>query len=192
MTDSLEPPIGFIHSPPVSHVIARRGSRSRFKSQQIAWRLLLALHATSCRRIDSELQQAGCISFDDYDLLLTLNEAPGESLRMSELAEAVLLSNSGLSRRVTRLVERGLVQRKQCKVDGRVFHVHLSTKGYRALESAWQVYEALVEEGFASHMTRREAETLNQILLRILKRTGTAGHQALVDPEATDAPKPRQ
>ncbi|MGB6220682.1 MarR family winged helix-turn-helix transcriptional regulator [Haloferula sp.] len=158
-------------------------------SRQIAWRLLLTVHAVACRRIDRDLQEAGCITFDDYDLLLTLNEAEGESLRMSELAEAVLLSNSGLSRRVVKLVERGLVQRKQCTRDGRVFHVHLSSKGRKALDQAWTIYENLIEQSFASHMTRDEAHTISLIFQRILDRTGLPSHQGLLLAKATDAPK---
>ncbi len=159
--------------------------------QQIAWRLFLTVHALAYRRIDEGLLAADCLSFDDYDVLLTLNEAEGETLRMSELAEAVLLSNSGMSRRVARLVERDLVHREQCSHDGRVFRVRLSRTGRTALDKSWKVYGGLIEETFASHVTCAEAKMLGLIFQRVLNRIGTEQHRGLLEAGVTDAPKHR-
>lgn len=157
--------------------------------QQVAWRLFLTVHALACRRIDSGLLAGKCISFDDYDVLLTVNEADGETLRMSELAEAVLLSNSGMSRRVARLVERGLLHRDQCAQDGRVFRVRLSRAGRKALDKAWGVYGGLIEESFAAHVSAGEARMLGKVFQRVLDRIGTDKHRDLLVAEVTDAPK---
>ncbi len=159
------------------------------RPQQVAWRLFLTVHALACRRIDSGLLAEECISFDDYDVLLTVNEAAGETLRMSELAEAVLLSNSGMSRRVARLVERGLLHRDQCTQDGRVFRVRLSRAGRRALEKAWEVYSGLIEESFAAHVSEGEAKMLGGIFQRLLDRIGSEKHRGLLAAGVTDAPK---
>ncbi len=159
--------------------------------QQVAWRLFLTVHALACRRIDEGLLRDDCISFDDYDVLLTVNEAPDETLRMSELAEAVLLSNSGMSRRVARLVERGLLHRDQCVQDGRVFRVRLSRAGRKALDKAWATYRGLIEETFASHVSKSEAEALAKIFQRVLDRIGGNQHRGLLESGVTDAPKSR-
>ncbi len=159
--------------------------------QQVAWRLFLTVHALAYRRIDEGLLAAGCLSFDDYDVLLTLNEAEGETLKMSELAEAVLLSNSGMSRRVARLVERGLVHREQCSVDGRVFRVSLTRAGRKSLIQSWNVYGGLIDETFANHVTSTEAKMLGSIFQRVLNRIGTEQHRGLLDAGVTDAPKRR-
>lgn len=159
--------------------------------QQVAWRLFLTVHALAYRRIDDGLLDKRCLSFDDYDVLLTVNESEGETLRMSELAEAVLLSNSGMSRRVARLVERGLLHRDQCARDGRVFRVRLSHAGRKALDKAWGVYSGLIEETFASHVTATEAEALAGIFQRILDRIGSEQHRGLLAAGVTDAPKRR-
>lgn len=158
-------------------------------SQQVAWRLFLTVHALASRRIDSGLLAENCISFDDYDVLLTVNEASGETLRMSELAEAVLLSNSGMSRRVARLVERGLLHRDQCAQDGRVFRVRLSKAGRKALDNAWSVYHGLIEESFATHVSEDEAAMLGKVFQRILNGIGSDKYQGLLDARVTDAPK---
>jgi len=157
--------------------------------QHVAWRLFLTVHAVACNRIDKNLQEAGVLSFDDYDVLLTVNEATNETLRMSELAEAVLLSKSGMSRRVTRLVERGLLKRDQSPQDGRVFRVRLTRAGHRALDATWDIYCQQIENDFAAHITQEEAETLGIIFQRMLDRMGAVEHANVLHNQVTDAPK---
>lgn len=159
--------------------------------RQIAWRLLLTVHAHACRKIDGELQKSKVLSFDDYDVLLTLNEAEGETLRMSELAEAVLLSNSGISRRVTTLVTSGLVAKTQSKSDARVFRVKLTPKGRRALDKTWEKYRPMIDQLFADFLTETEAHTMSKMLQKILDGTGLQQHQNLLQNKMTDAPKRR-
>ncbi len=160
--------------------------------QQVVWRLFLTVHALAYRRIDHGLVGKGCISFDDYDVLLTVNEAEGETLRMSELADAVLLSDSGMSRRVARLVERGLLHRNQCALDGRVFWVRLSRAGRRELNKAWKIYRVLIEENFANHVDEAEAKSLARIFQRMLDQIGSERHRGLLAAGVTDAPKRRR
>lgn len=157
--------------------------------RQVAWRLLLTVHAYACRKIDRELQEAGVLSFDDYDVLLTLNEADGETLRMSELAEAVLLSNSGMSRRVTTLVKSGLVAKTQSKTDARVFRVKLTPKGRRALDQTWEIYKPMIDTVFANFLSKTEAHTMSKMLQTILDGTDLQQHRNLLENNMTDAPK---
>jgi len=156
--------------------------------QQVAWRLFLTVHALSYRKIDEGLHTAGCLSFDDYDVLLTVNEADEQVMRMSELAEQVLLSKSGMSRRVARLVERGLLHREQCAQDGRVFWVSLTPSGRKSLGKAWDVYSSLIEETFANHVTKPEAKLLGEVFQRILHRIGSVRHRELLQANVTDEP----
>jgi DNA-binding MarR family transcriptional regulator len=83
------------------------------------------------------LEAAGGISYDDYDVLLTLNEAVGRRLRMSDLARLTLLSHSGISRAVTRLESEGLLKRERCETDGRGFFAVLTKRGQKALKAAF-------------------------------------------------------
>ena len=161
------------------------------ESHQVAWRLLLTVHAHAYRQIDSELQKSGLLSFDDYDVLLTLNEAEKETLRMSELAGAVLLSNSGMSRRVTSLVSSGLVTRTQSRNDGRVFWVKLTSKGRRAIVNTWKAYKPLIDDLFSQHLSEKEADTMAYLLQKILNGTGLPQHRDLLKTKMTDAPKPK-
>jgi DNA-binding MarR family transcriptional regulator len=94
-----------------------------------AWRGLLRAHATLVRRLDAELEAAHGISLSAYEVLLLLHEAPQRRLRMSELASSALLSLSGMTRLVDRLVDAGLVERERCDEDKRVLYARPTRAG---------------------------------------------------------------
>ena len=75
-----------------------------------AWRSLLRAHATLMRQLETQLEQQTGLALADYDVLAQLAIADGE-LRMTELANRALISRSGMTRRVARLVDEGLVRR---------------------------------------------------------------------------------
>ena len=77
--------------------------------QLLAWRRFLRAHALVTRRLESDLMAEHQLPLASYDVLVQLVEAPERRLRMSELAERVLLSRSGLTRLVDRLEREGLV-----------------------------------------------------------------------------------
>jgi DNA-binding MarR family transcriptional regulator len=87
-------------------------------------------------RLDRELQESHGLSLGDYDVLVHLSEAAGRSLRMSELAERLLLSRSGLTRRVDGLVRAGWVERKACPEDGRGSLAVITEQGMHLLRAA--------------------------------------------------------
>ena len=105
-------------------------------TDQRLWRRLLAVECRIRERLDAELQEFHGISVGDYDVLVHLSEAPGRSLRMSELAGRVLLSRSGLTRRVDGLVRSGWVERKACPDDGRGSLAVLTPAGLELLKTA--------------------------------------------------------
>jgi DNA-binding MarR family transcriptional regulator len=94
-----------------------------------AWRGLLRTHALLVRELDAELEAAHGLSLSAYEVLLLLHEAPERRLRMSELAESALLSLSGMTRLVDRLVESGLVERERCADDKRVLYARPTRAG---------------------------------------------------------------
>src|SRR5207302_9834490 len=81
-----------------------------------AWGSLLRAHATLMRRLDTDLEGETGLALADFDVLAQLAEAHGE-LRMTELADRALISRSGMSRRVARLVEEGPGRRDQADDD---------------------------------------------------------------------------
>src|SRR5438876_6728115 len=98
-----------------------------------AWRSLLRAHATLMRQLETDLEQQTGLALADYDVLAQLAIAGGE-LRMMELANRALISRSGMTRRIARLVEEGLVRRSDASVDGRGVVVGLMDTGLAGLE----------------------------------------------------------
>ena len=118
------------------------------EDQLAAWRAFLRAHSTMLRRIGRDLEDAELPPLSWYDVLAALRDAEGRRLKQVELAERVLLSNSGLSRLVDRIERAGLVRRVSCPQDRRSFHVELTDSGNAMLERMWPVYSRGIAEDF--------------------------------------------
>jgi DNA-binding MarR family transcriptional regulator len=113
-----------------------------------AWQAFLRAHSTMLRRIAADLDEAGLPPLSWYDVLAALREAEGDRLRQVELAERVLLSNSGLSRLIDRIERAGLAHRTSCDTDRRSFYIELTGEGAKMLERMWPVYARGIAEDF--------------------------------------------
>src|SRR5947209_11480329 len=83
-----------------------------------AWQALLRAHASLMRQLDRDLEKETGLALADFDVLAQLAIAGGE-LRMTELADRALISRSGMTRRVARLVEQDLALRANAAADAR-------------------------------------------------------------------------
>src|SRR3954464_11868579 len=113
-----------------------------------AWRGFLRAHASLVRELDEELTERHGLPLSSYDVLVQLDEAPDGRLRMSHLADAVLLSRSGLSRLVTRLEGQGLLERLECPNDARGAFAAVTDAGRERLAEARLTHRAGVRERF--------------------------------------------
>lgn len=132
-----------------------------------AWRNLLVAHSRLIRALDAELREKHNVTLGDFDVLVQLFETKRERLRMHDIAEAVVLSPSGLSRRVDRLERAGLVQRNRSKEDARNVEASLTPQGRRLFEKLRTTHRAGVNERFASKFTEAELSTLRELLSRL-------------------------
>ena len=126
-------------------------------------------HSVLTRQIDRELSAKGLPTLDIYDVLLALEDAPERRLKMSELADRVLLSRSGITRLVDRLEADGLLERMACKADRRALYARLTDKGLELREKTWPAYQSVVSEVFAAKITEAEARTMSTALIRVLE-----------------------
>jgi DNA-binding MarR family transcriptional regulator len=133
-----------------------------------AWRTFLRAHATVTRRLEAELVAEHELPLASYDVLVQLSEAPSRALRMTELAERVLLSRSGLTRLVDRLERDGLVSRQACPNDARGTLAVLTDAGLERLRKAWPTHLRGVSEHVTSKLSPSELATLEQLLGRLL------------------------
>jgi DNA-binding MarR family transcriptional regulator len=150
-------------------------------AQLAAWRRLLEAHATVTELLEHELVAARGLPLSRYDVLLNLAEAPGGRLRMQELSASVLLSKSGLSRLVDRMVEAGLVRRERCEDDRRGWFAVLTDQGRSALRRAAPVHLRGIHEHFTRHLSPEEVQVLTAALSRVVAA-------ARASTEATPAP----
>src|SRR3989454_7962597 len=104
-----------------------------------AWRSLLRAHATLMRQLDTDLEKKTGLALADFDVLAQLALAGGE-LRMTELAAKALISRSGMTRRVARLVDEGLVGRANAGADARGIVVGLTDAGVARLKATAPVH----------------------------------------------------
>ena len=100
------------------------------------WRDFLTAHARLERMLDDDLRAEHDLSLAEYDALLQLAEAPGRRLRMHQLADRVLLSRSGVTRLIDRLVSDGSVERDTCQTDARGAEAVLTAAGLARLRTA--------------------------------------------------------
>jgi DNA-binding MarR family transcriptional regulator len=135
-----------------------------------AWKGLLLAHATLVEQIDKRMAQANLLPLDWYDALLALEDAPGQRLKMSELADQVLLSKSGLTRLVDRMEAKGYLRRESCMSDRRVAYAVLTPEGLNAREKSWPTYRAAIEEFYASQLSPEEAKVIGNALMRFIGR----------------------
>jgi DNA-binding MarR family transcriptional regulator len=131
-----------------------------------AWRSLLHAHATLMRRLETDLMQSTGLPLADFDVLAQLASAGGE-LRMTELAARALISRSGMTRRVTRLVDEGLVRRANAGGDARGVVVTLTDAGLARLAETAPVHVRGVSELFVAKLDDQELVVLESALDKV-------------------------
>jgi DNA-binding MarR family transcriptional regulator len=136
-----------------------------------AWRGMLKVHARALAALDAELIRSHSMPMASYEVLLQLSEAGG-SLRMGELARALLLSRSGLTRLVDRLAAQGLVVRRTCESDRRGSFAEITELGSRRFEEARPTHLAGIRREFISLLGDRDLENLASAWQRILGEPG--------------------
>jgi len=132
-----------------------------------AWRSLLRAHATLLRRLDTDLERETGLALADFDVLAQLAEAHGE-LRMTELADRALISRSGMSRRVARLADQGLVHRDKAGTDGRGVVVALTEAGIARLAETAPVHARGISKLFVAQLDDQELAILERALNKVI------------------------
>jgi DNA-binding MarR family transcriptional regulator len=133
-----------------------------------AWRGLLRVHTALVKALDAELAAAHDLPLSSYEVLITLESAPGRKRRMAELADSVLLSRSGMTRLVDRLADNGLLERDLCTDDGRGCYAVLTDKGAEVLATARPTHLDGVRERFLRHFSTDELVMLAAMWERVL------------------------
>jgi len=146
---------------------AGNGGHSPSAQEIAVWRAFLRAHAQLIRTLEAELAQAADLPIASYDVLVQLAEAPEHRLRMTDLADRVLLSRSGLTRMIDRLEREELVRREPVPDDARGMYAVLTRAGVDRLRSASHVHLPGIGAHFVQRFNRRELDRLGQLLGRL-------------------------
>jgi DNA-binding MarR family transcriptional regulator len=130
------------------------------RDELAAWRGLLRIHAGMTKALDAELMREHRLPLSSYEVLLFLADSPQGRMRMSELAEGVLLSRSGLTRLVDRMEREGLLRRKRCEEDQRGWFAEITDEGRALFARARKTHLDGVRERFLNRLSRDEQRTL--------------------------------
>ncbi len=140
-----------------------------------AWQSFVAAGALIDRLLDAQLKEAAGLSHPQYEILVRLAWAPDGELRMTELADTLLSSKSGLTYQVTQLEKAGLVERRSCPSDVRGVLAVLTQAGRHRLEQAAPGHVTLVRELLIDVLTREQlanlADALGEVSRRAAART---------------------
>ena len=132
------------------------------------WRLFLTAHIKLLDRIEVKLKEADLPPLEWYDVLFTLKEAHDHRLRLSEVADKVLLSRSNLTRLVDRLEASGLLRRERCPSDRRGAFAVLTEAGLATQQTMWSIYSEGIAEYFGAYLTHEESQVMQQAFTRML------------------------
>jgi DNA-binding MarR family transcriptional regulator len=142
--------------------------RERLSPGQLAgWTALLRAHSAVTRELERQLADEHGLTLSDYDVLVQLAQAQAGQLRPAELARAVLLTRSGVTRLVQGLEREGLVERVACPDDLRGSLVRLTARGRDVLRRASRTHLDGVRELFAARFADEELRVLADLLGRL-------------------------
>jgi DNA-binding MarR family transcriptional regulator len=131
-----------------------------------AWQSLLRAHASLMRELATDLITRTGLSLGDFDVLAQLALGGGE-LRMTDLAARAFSSRSGMTRRVDRLVDEGLVRRSSADADARSVVVALTDGGLARVEETVPVHLPRVSELFIERLDDEELAVLERALQKV-------------------------
>ena len=149
----------------------------------LPWRAFLVAHARITRRLDEELRAEHDLTLGEYDALLALAEARERRLRMNTLADRVILSKSGVTRLIDRLVADGLVVRDQCVTDARGAEAVLTDKGLERLRRASRTHLRGIERHFFDVVDAADLGAIRRAMVDVAEHA-EQDHRPAVAPAA--------
>lgn len=152
------------HHPDQAAGAAGRPERWLDPAEMAAWLTFLEVSQLLDRKIEQQLKQDAGLSHAQYEILSRLEAAPGSQLRMSELADVIIVSRSGLTYQISQLEKAGLVRRAPCPSDERGVLAVLTGAGRAALGRAAPGHLQVVREYLIDALTPAQRQTLTTAL----------------------------
>ena len=132
-----------------------------------AWGMLIEAHNELHNAVTHRLEGELGLPVPWLGVLVRLARAPGQRLRMTQLAREMTISTSGLTRLVDRIEAAGHVRREPCPEDRRGFHAVLTPAGLRAVEAALPGHLDDLERYLEGALSPTELAQLTDLLRRV-------------------------
>jgi DNA-binding MarR family transcriptional regulator len=145
-------------------VTTARAHRPLSDDEMAAWHAFIRAHARVARVLEAELEAEQGLSLPAYEVLAHLSEAPEGRLRMSDLAALSVLTPSGLTRVVDRLVREGCVERQRCATDARVVYAAVTEIGRDRVAQAYPTHLRGVREHLIDRLTAEQLAAIRDAL----------------------------
>jgi len=130
--------------------------------------LIVRTHRRLTDSLGRELEQEVGIPLVFFDVLIHVAAAPDGALTMSRLSTDVALTTGGVTRLVDRMVEAGLVARRNCPNDRRSVHVVLTPDGEAVLDRAVRAHVEGIDRHLVAHLGPGDREALEAVLSKVL------------------------
>lgn len=152
--------------------------------EQASWRAYLEMNASLAARLNREMQEQSGISIADFSVLVQLSEHVDARMRVLELARALGWEKSRLSHQLSRMQQRGLVERSNCDEDRRGAFVVLTDYGRQTVERAAPRHVEAVRRYVFDELNPVQVEALGVIARTVAERLAAAcaGHEDECDP----------
>lgn len=144
-------------------------------TERRAWLRLLAVVELLPGALDSQLRREASFTHFEYQTLAMLSESPERTLQMSALADRTNATLPRLSHVITRLADRGLVERRACPEDGRATNVVLTDAGWDAVVAAAPGHVATARAVVVDALTPEQIVQVAEISEAILTRLDPDG-----------------
>ena len=147
-------------------------SQERFPNEHVkrgldAWRAVMGLYTTIFPVLDAEMRDHTELDLSTYDILLHTFEAGEDGIRMTDLADRILLSKSGLTARVDKLEERSLVRRGPDPGDRRATRITLTANGDEVFRGAAKFHMKGIEKHFTGRVDAADLAAVVDVLQRM-------------------------
>jgi DNA-binding MarR family transcriptional regulator len=134
------------------------------ETEMAAWHALIRAHSRIVRKLEAELEAEHGLTLPAYEVLAHLSEALDQRLRMTDLAKHAILTPSGLTRLVDKLVRDGLVERLRYGGDARVIYAVLTPAGMAKLQLAYPTHVRGVREHYVDWLTPAQQAAVSDAL----------------------------
>jgi DNA-binding MarR family transcriptional regulator len=141
--------------------------RSLDPEQLGAYFALMEVTSILRHAVERHLRTDGDLSYVQFEILARLNASPTGSHRMTDLADGVVYSRSGLTYQAGLLEARGLISRAPSSDDERSTVVSITERGRALVERVLPGHIEVVHRLLLEPLSRQDLQSLTRLLTPI-------------------------